>query len=273
MTHLSEQRASKAAEAAARRLSKLVRQAKSDWIAQAHALPLRRDMVTLLTYLHENRVKGTRSMGNLPLKAVREVTARFVNPPELDVTIGDRTYRLRTEDDVWPLSFLHTLAYVGELLEGGPARPWIVMRAGAQFLAASPLVQVWVLLVTWWERVNWLIAYPFEGMGESLPPCFEQITLAHLLSLPTETRIPFEPFADKLIEETGLKWGAQKATHDRMLLHGATERMVIGILADFGVVEREYWDKPLGKGTIKELVAFQITSFGRGLLESLEERR
>jgi hypothetical protein len=28
---------------------------------------------------------------------------------------------VRSEDDVWPLSFLHTLAYVGRLLEGGPA--------------------------------------------------------------------------------------------------------------------------------------------------------
>lgn len=197
------------------------------------------------------------------------MTARFVNPPELDTTIGDRTYRLRSEDDIWSLYFLHTLAYVGGLLEGGPARPWIVTREGAQFLVASPLVQVWVLLVTWWERVNWLIAYPFEGMGESLPPRFNKITLAHLLALPVETRISFEPFADKLIQETGLKWGAQKATHDRMLLHGSIRRMVISILADFGAVEPEYRDKPLGRGTMKELVAFQVTSFGKGLLESL----
>jgi hypothetical protein len=267
---MSGKQASKAADATARRLSKWMRQAKGDWNAQAEALPLRRDMVTLLTYLHENRVKGTRSTGNLPLKAVREVTARFVNPPQLDTTIGDRTYRLRSEDDVWSLSFLHTLAYMGRLLEGGPAQPWIVTRDGAQFLAASPLVQVWVLLVTWWQGVDWLIAYPFEGMGESLPPRFEEITLAHLLSLPVSKRIPFEPFADKLIEETRLKWTAPDMSGAQMLLHGAVERMVIDILADFGAVEREYRDKPLGKGTIKELVAFQITSLGRGLLESLQ---
>ena len=41
--------AAKATETAARRLSKWVRQAKGNHIAQAEALPLRRDMVTLLT--------------------------------------------------------------------------------------------------------------------------------------------------------------------------------------------------------------------------------
>jgi hypothetical protein len=269
---MSEEQAIKAARAAARRFGKWLRQVKDDEITQAEALPLRRDMVTLLTYLHENRVKGTRSTGNLPLKAVREVTARFVNPPELDTTIGDRTFRLRSEYDVWPLYFLHALAHVGGLLEGGPTRPWVLTLGGARFLTASPLAQVWMLFATWWERINWLIAYPFTGMGESLPPRFNNITLAHLLSLPADTRIPFEPFADRLIQETGLKWTAPDMTYARDSLHGAVERVVIGILADFGMAEREYRDKPLGRGTIKELVAFQITSFGRGLLESLEER-
>jgi hypothetical protein len=128
---------------------------------------------------------------------------------------------------------------------------------------------VWTLLAFWWEQVNWLIAYPFAGMGESLPPRFQEIALNHLLSLPADTRTPFEPFADGLIGETGLKWTAPSTTYARTLLHGAVQRMVIDVLADFGVLEREYQDKPLGRGTIRELVAFRITSFGRGLLESL----
>lgn len=265
-----KEQAIKAAGDGARRLTKWMRQVKGNQVAQAEALSLRRDMVALLTYLRDKRVKGTRSTGNLPLKAVREVTARFADPPQLETTIGDRTYRLRSEDDVWPLYFLHTLAYVGGLLEGGPAQPWIVTRDGARFLVASPLVQVWMLFTIWWERVDWLIACPFAGMGESLPSRFKKTTLAHLLSLLADTRIPFEPFADRLIRDTRVKWTAPDMTHARMLLHGAIERMVIGILADFGVVEPDHRDKPLGKGTIPELVAFQITSFGKGLLESLE---
>jgi hypothetical protein len=255
---------------AIRRPSKWIRQAESKHVAQAEALPLRRDMVTLLTYLHENRVKGTQSTGNLPLKAVREVTARFVNPPELETTLGDYTYRVRSEDDVWPLYFLHTLAYVGGLLVGGPAQPWVVTRDGAMFLTASPLVQVWMLFTIWWEGIDWLIAYPLGGMGESLPPRLHKTTLTHLLSLPVGKRIPFEPFADRLIEKTKLKWTAPDMTYAHESLRGAIRRMVIGILDDFGVVEAEYQDQPLGAGTIRDLVAFEITSFGKGLLESLQ---
>jgi hypothetical protein len=267
---LDEEQTFKADEATARRVINWMRQVKGDQVAWAEALPLRRDMVTLLTYLRDNRVTGTQSTGNLPLKAVREVTARFVHPPQLTRTIGDHTFRVRSEDDVWPLYFLHTLAYVGGLLEGGPSRRWRLTPGGTSFLTASPPIQVWILFATWWERVNWLIAFPFTGMGESLPPRFTKITLAHLLSLPANRRIPFEPFADKLIRETRLKWTAPDMTHAQMSLHSAVWHMVIGILADFEVVEPEYEDKPLGRGTVQELAAFQITSFGKGLLESLE---
>lgn len=259
-----EQRPSSAAQAAALRLT--------HWMQQADALPLRRDMVTLLTYVRDNRVTGTQSTGNLPLKAVREVTARFVHPPVLETTVGDRTFRVRSEYDVWPLYFLHTLADVGGLLVGGRARRWRLTPEGARFLVTSPPLQVWILFAIWWERVNWLIAYPLRGMGESLPPRLEEITLAHLLSLPVDTRIPFEPFADRLIQETRLTWTARNMTYARMSLHSAVRRMVIEILVGFGVVEPEYEEKPLGRGTTRELVAFRVTPFGKGLLESLGAR-
>lgn len=254
----------------AHRFVEWMQQDSGDHAAQAEALPLRRDMVTMLTYVRDHRVTGTQSTGSFPLKVVREVTAQFVDPPTLDETIGDHVYRLRSEYDVWPLYFLHTLADVGGLLEGGPGRRWRLTPSGEKYLAAHLLIQVWALLAVWWKQVNWLIAYPFEGMGESLPPHFRRITLDHLLSLPVDTRIPFGPFADRLIGDTGLKWASRDTTYHRMSLHGAIQRMVIHILAAFGVVEREYQDKPPGKGTIPELVAFQITPFGKRLLESLK---
>ena len=98
----------------------LMRYSTPEIARRAEELPLRRDMVTLLQYVQENKVVGTRSTGNMPLKAVREVTARFVNPPELDQHIGDRVYRLRSEAEVRPLYFLHILAEVGGFLQ-----PWI----------------------------------------------------------------------------------------------------------------------------------------------------
>lgn len=113
---------------------------------QAEALHLRRDIVTLLTYVRDNKVVGTQSSGNMPLKAVREVTTCFVEPPKLETTIGERTYRLRSEADLWPLYFLRIIAEVGRLIVVAPARRWLLMAKGVDFLGADPLMQVLSLL-------------------------------------------------------------------------------------------------------------------------------
>jgi tetratricopeptide (TPR) repeat protein len=238
-------------------------------VRQAEELPLRRDMVTLLTYVRDNKVVGTQSTGNMPLKAVREVTARFVNPPQLDTTIGDHTYRLRTEEDVWPLYFLHILADVGGMLAIAPARRWRLTAGGELFLGTDPLLQVASLITVWWYGINWLVAFPMEGMGEALPPAFQRATLARLRGLPTNTRIPFEEFADHFIEHTGLTWTAPDPHVATMALRASIERMVILILAAFGGVEREYREEPLGNSTISKLDAFELTPFGEALLDAV----
>jgi hypothetical protein len=236
---------------------------------QAQDLLLRRNMVTLLTYVRDNKVVGTQSTGNMPLKDVRQVTARFVNPPQLDTTIGDHTYRLRSEEDVWPLYFLHILAEVGELLDIARARRWRLTPAAEKFLGADPFLQSMSLLFVWWYGVNWLIAFPFSGMGEALPPDFEQITLDRLRALPVETRIVFEEFADGLIEQTGLKWSKPESEFATRSLRSSIEQMVIRTLADFGAMESGHREEPLGKGTIQKLDAFQITPLGKALLDAV----
>ncbi len=238
---------------------------------QCQALPLRRDTVTLVTYVRDNKVIGTQSTGNLPLKVIREVTAQFVVPPELETTIGDRTYRVRSEDEVWPLYFVHVLANAAGLLTLGPGRRWQVTPLAAKFLASAPAFQVWLLFATWWEAVDWIIAYPFSGMGAGLPHQFKAIALRHLLDLPVGVSIPFEPFADKLIQATGLRWTSEDTSFHQNALRGAVHNILVRILTHFGVLEPEYMDKPLGTGTISELVAFQVTPLGHDLLLSLTD--
>jgi len=243
---------------------------RDEVIRQAEALPLRRDMVTLLTYVRDNKVIGTQSTGNLPLKAVHEVTTRFVHPPKLADKIGDYTYHVRSEEDVWPLFYLHVLAEVGGLVDAGRARRWRLKPPGDKFLVADPVPQVLFLLSTWWYRVNWLVAYPFEGMGDSLPPFLSALTLASLRRLPVKKRVAAGTFADRLIGEAGLTWTAPDPDVQRMALHGAVWRMILYVLRDFGVVTLEHRNKPLGRGSIRELVAFRVTPFGGPLLKALE---
>jgi hypothetical protein len=237
---------------------------------QSEKLPIRRDMITLLTYVQDNKVVGTQSTGNMPLKAVRDVTARFVNPPQLDTTIGERTYRLRSETEVWSLYYLHILAEVGKLLKVAPARRWQLTSNGKKFLNNPPLIQVMYLFTIWWNQVNWLVAYPVQGMGENLPSFFNVFTLGHLQeTCAVGKAVSFEKFADGLIEKTGLVWTAQDSSFARIFLHSSIERMVIEVLVTFGGANCKYREKPLGSGTTLELDTFELTQFGRALLDAV----
>lgn len=250
----------------------------SDWKERYHTdkmvkvateLPVRRDMVTLLTFVNENKVVGTQSTGNMPLKMVRAVTAKFVNPPILDTTIGDHTYRLRTEADVWPLYFLHILAEVGSLLKIEPGRRWRLMRNGKRFLNVDPLYQISFLLSVWWYEVNWIVAFPYSGIGDKLPRFFNYHALEDLLSFQEGTEISMAEFAGKLIEETGLTWEAPNSSLIPMILHTSIERMIVLILSKFGVVECEYREESLGNIRTSKLQTFKIVPFGRALLEAM----
>lgn len=236
---------------------------------QADVLPLRQDMAALLTYVADNKVVGTQSAGNLPLAAIRQIAAAFVKPPLLDSTIGSKTFRLRTEEEVWSIHFLRILAEVGDLLKTGRARRWEVTLSGQRYLALPSMQQVAFLLAVWWYKVNWQVAFPVAGLGDRLPPHLASITLASLRALPVGSLVDFDRFADELVSATGLTWTARDSQFAPMLLRHSVRRLVIDILSDFGAVEREYRLAPLGKGTVSELSAFKITPWGSSLLDAL----
>jgi hypothetical protein len=235
----------------------------------AESLPLRRDMVTLLEFVRDNKVVGTQSTGNMPLKAVRAVTERFVNPPQLEATIGDQTYRIRSEEQLWPLYFLHILAEVGGLIKTGRVRRWRLTAQGERFLDSEPLLQVPFLAAVWWYRINWLVAYSLQGMGDRLPYGFPEATLASLQALPAETDIPFDEFADDLIQATGLTWTARDSSFAQMALRGSIHRMVVHVLENFGMLKTHYRKKAIGKGTVPTIAAFRVTDWGAALLDAL----
>ena len=58
--------------------------------------PLKFDLV-LLTYLRENKVIGTQSTGNLPLKPAQEISAGFVDPPIWKFELGDYVSHVRAQ--------------------------------------------------------------------------------------------------------------------------------------------------------------------------------
>ena len=238
-------------------------------IALTESLAVRRDMVTFLSYLNENRVIGTQSTGNLPLKAVREICAQFVNPPVLDTKIGNQVFKLRSEDDVWQLFYLHMLANTGGLVSGGQARAWKLTPGGEAFLNFTAPIQPGFMLSIWWHLEDWRIAFPVSGLSQGLPGNFKKISLARLLDLPTGKSTPFETFADRLIKETHMTWPSinQTFAHDHM--RSAIERMVILPLVGFGIMESEYGLEDIGGHKFTKLSRIRLTPFGKDLLETL----
>ncbi len=233
------------------------------------SLPLRRDTVTLLKYLRDHKVTGTTSQGNLPLKAIRDVTAAFVNPPIIEKEIGDRIYEIRSEFEVWPVYFIHTLLEIGGLRDGGPGRRLRLSSRGEQFLDVEPALQVWFLLETWWFHTNWLIAYPPVGIGDYLPINFQIDILYLLLAMTADQFVPFDGFADQVIETTRLKWNAKEMSFARQMLHYAVERMVINVLVSFGILNCRYKEKWIGNYQTSELDTFLVTEAGKRLLMTL----
>lgn len=235
----------------------------------AEGLALRRDVVTLLTYLRDHKVTGTQSTGNLPLKAVYEICSRFVDPPQLEETIGEHVYRVRSETEVWPLHFRHILASVGGLVTGGLSRRWKLTPLGERFLAAPAPLQVWLLLATWWTQINWAVASPYDFEDGYMPPGFSRLALKHLLELPSREPASFERFADRMIEDSRMVWAIQDQDSAQRILRSIIGRTVINPLVDFAILQTEYEPHKILGAEFRDLSIFQITPFGKGLLEAI----
>ncbi|MDP3286018.1 MAG: hypothetical protein Q8M56_16425, partial [Desulfobacterales bacterium] len=173
-----------------------------------------------------------------------------------------------SEEEVWPLYFLHIVAEVGGLLKTGSSRRWQLTARGRQFLEKDFPLQACYLLAVWWHKIDWLVAYPFVGMGDRLPYFFSQKTLSSLQELPTGKSVYFNTYADKLIGNTGLKWTAPDSSFATSALRSAIERMVVEVLKDFGGLMCRYREALLGRGTINGLDEIKVTRWGKALLKA-----
>ena len=233
------------------------------------SLPLRRNILAFLDYLEKNRTVGTQSTGNLPLKAVKAICEKFVHPPVLEEAVGDHIFKVRSEDEVWPLVFVHQLAFNASLVTGGQARIWKVTSEGEQFLQLPSPVQVFILFIQWWAQVDWVIAFPVSGLANGLPDGFRVQTLACLRELPLGENVPSDSFADRVIAQSGLKWPSQDQTFVQSIMRSVIERLVVGPMTAFGVLECEYGKKVIGSSEIDVLQTIRLTAVGKGLLDLL----
>src|SRR5690606_18505128 len=128
---------------------------------------------------------------------------------------------------------------IGKLAAGGQARAWRLTAAGEIFLNSSPPMQVGTMLAIWWHRMDWIMAWPVEGLSRGLPLGFRRIVRDGLLTLKTGQFTPFEQVADDLIAGTGLTWPSLDQTFVQSTLRTVIRRLVIDPLERFGCVEGE----------------------------------
>ena len=233
------------------------------------ALPLRRDMLAFLEYLSENRTVGTQSTGNLPLKAVHAICEKFVKPPVLEEIVGDKTYKVRSEDKVWPLLFVHTLAFFTNLVTGGQSQTWKVTEDGQLFPQLPPPIQVFYLFSHWWAQIDWTIAFPVSGLADGLPVDFKPAALESLRKLTAGEYAPYKPFADQLIAQSGLEWPIEDQTSAQSIMRSVVERVLVDPMVKFGVLECQYGKENIAGHDFTKLASIRLTSVGTGLLELL----
>ena len=198
-------------------------------------LPLRRDMVTLLTYLKNHKVKGSKARGNFPRKDIRAITADFVNPPVLDVKIGDRVWQLQSEDEVQDLLRYHLLACVSGLIFGGENLLWELLPQGEVFLNLPPENQVWYLSHVWFRHFNWIYEYdapedwPFMSLKASV--------VAHFSAYPVGEDIPISQVIGDLTNRREPGGGVQMDEDDTLDQKYFLLRAVIQPLGTFGILK------------------------------------
>jgi hypothetical protein len=131
------------------------------------------------------------------------------------------------------------------------------------------LLQVWLLVTTWWMKANWSIASPYYIDDESLPDGFSRLALEQMRDLPVGIPVDFKRFADRMIKESDMVWDSPNKANARQVLSCVIERTLVNILAEFGILQKEYVPHENLGGEFQQLSTFQITSFGRGLLEAI----
>ncbi len=237
--------------------------------AAAEALPLRKDVIALITYIRDHKVTGTQSTGNFPRKAIYAIAPLLNNPPVLDNVFNEVVISFTNEYEVWPVFFLHVLCEVSGLIRGGRSRLWRLTENGQEFLAASPVTQVWTLLVFWWFRVNWLIASPYNLFGENMPENFISDLLALLQEIKPGMQVKIDPFVNRLKNNTGWEQSQSRAYYSAEQYKDVIEDIVINPLESFGILEIQCRQQIKFGHTFDLISSFQITPFGQALIQAL----
>ena len=254
----------------------------NDWIRNlspehrqyAKSLEFRRDVVSLLTYLKDHKVKGTKATGNFPRRDIRAIAARFEHPLRLDQQFGDLVYELRTEDEVPELIFMHNFLNAAGLILGGENMLWELTSLGERFLASAPEAQAWYLSKFWFYQFNWEFSYPFtdaELSGDIFSFRYDYLKL--LCNYPSGKQVEIK----RVIQDLDRILPGWIHVEKRFDITGSTkQRFFVAVLvknfAKFGFFEViKTKDDPLDFDYYSYYTHIIITDYGKSLMRYLQK--
>jgi hypothetical protein len=239
--------------------------------ATAQQLPMRRDMITMLNYLLENKVKGTAARGNFPRKHVRGIVAGFVNPPKLDRVIGDHVYKMRTEDEVRDLARLHALASVAGLIIGGESMVWTVTEQGKRFLTLAPEEQVWYLVMTWFRLFNWHYEYDYGDTAFD-SALFAQAAVELFQTCEVGQTISIQALSEGIDIRIDFKFNVNNPAAHQHHQNFYIKHVLVFPLSQFGILTQVIEKAVMETYTFNDLQGVRLTGFGKGLLPYVDMR-
>jgi hypothetical protein len=201
----------------------------------------------------------------LPRKAVVDITARLAKPFP-----SNAEYPIKTEDDVWPVYFAHMLANGAALINGGPGHLWRITRAGEIFLETPAVGQIWVLFITWWYRINWLAACHADISGDFYYEQFRNAVSSSLKKTHFGQVMPFEGFANNLVEESSWTWEDGKTEDKMRQTLAAIDDMVVEPLENLGILKAVRVDDPNFRSIgYRKIQSIALTEFGETLIQAV----
>jgi hypothetical protein len=229
-------------------------------------LPFRQDVITFLTYLKDHKVTGTKSTGNLPLKAVREIVKNM----KLLERAGEDLPEYRSEEDVWPLYFIHVLTSGAGLVDGGASQQWILTDLGERFLNAPAINQISHLAYNWYLDTQGNAILPDVNDLEMAAEDSPIIKLDAVVQMPVQESFTVDSLVPQILGIPDQTWQEIKETDLGTFMRLSTEIMVLVPLASFGIMSPEF-DSNASKEEEHNLVSVRLTPFGKELLTSIQD--
>jgi hypothetical protein len=233
-------------------------------------LPVRRNVLKLLRHLRKEKVKGTPRLGNFPVAHVKKLALEFEDLRPAEAWQAGAVARVRSEDEIWPVFYIHMLAVGLGLIEGGPESQWVVTPLAETFEAASPATQTAMLFTVWWLALDWGQAYPSDGLVLDFNFGMRKWLTAELLATGENEFVTLKALVAKFAQLPDLQegWFGENflaAEFLRELPHTALYR-----LADFGGLEIKEDVLSTPTGDTHSLVSIRLTSLGRDLLGAMK---